>query len=100
MQATTVRIPTPPPQRLAATLCTVIVFIIHSYVWAQLIKLAGAEPGDATLCGHSALLPGAHRVQLTAMSGEGWVEAMLHNVGTQTVDVGEGRLRVVVVKVL
>jgi hypothetical protein len=39
-------------------------------------------------------------VQLTAMSGEGWVEAMLHNVGAQTVDVGEGRLRVVVMKVL
>lgn len=65
-----------------------------------MIKLNGAEPGDVTLCGHSALLPGKHRVQLTAMSGEDWVEAIMHNVGAETLDVGEGRLRVVVMKVM
>ena len=65
-----------------------------------LVSLAGADLGDATFCGHSGLLPGQHRVQLSSMAGEGVVEAMLHNVGEEVVDVGPGRLRVAVMQML
>ena len=62
------------------------------------MSLPGADLGDATFCGHSGLRPGQHRVQLSSMSGEGVVEAMLHNVGEDVVDVGAGRLRVAVMQ--
>lgn len=63
-----------------------------------LVRLAGTELGDVTFCGLSSLVPTRHHVQLTSMSGEGVVEAMLHNVGGEPVDVGPGKLRVVVMK--
>ena len=65
-----------------------------------LLPLAGAELGDPLFCGHSGLTPGVHRVQLSAMSGEGVVEALLHNAGTESVDIPGGRLRVVIMQVL
>ena len=40
-------------------------------------ELLGAEAGDATLAGHSAVVAAKHRVQLTANSGENSVTALL-----------------------
>jgi hypothetical protein len=64
------------------------------------MELLGAEQGDATLAGHSAVVATQHRVQLTANGGEGFVEAIMQNAGDETVDVPAGLLRVVVMKVM
>ena len=42
----------------------------------------------------------SHTVQLSSISGEGVVEALLHNVGHHPVDIESGRLRVVVMQVM
>ena len=63
-----------------------------------MVVLPGAEPGGATLVGHAGLVPPVHRVQLTAMSGDGFVEATLQSVGPEAVDVPAGQPRVVVMK--
>ena len=39
-------------------------------------------------------------LKMSSMAGEGVVEAMLHNVGEEVVDVGPGRLRVGVMQML
>ena len=41
------------------------------------MELLGAEAGDATLAGHSAVVAAKHRVQLTANSGEDVVTALM-----------------------
>eukprot|EP01048_Picozoa_sp_COSAG05_P027796 COSAG05_NODE_8289_length_718_cov_0.762520_2_plen_142_part_00 len=63
-----------------------------------LVSVPGAAVGDVTFCGHSGLQPGRDHVQLSSISGEGVVQAMLYNVGKEVVDVGSGRLRVVVMQ--
>ena len=62
------------------------------------VELAGAELGDPVLCGHSGVQPATHLVQLSAASDEGRVQITLRNGGQTPVDVGDGRLKVAVVK--
>jgi len=63
------------------------------------VLLPGAELGDALSCGHSAVLPTLHTVQITATAGEGVAKAVLQNLG-EPVDIPAGRLRVVAAKML
>lgn len=59
------------------------------------VPLPGARPGDVLLAAHSGLAPRTHRVQLTAIAGDGEAEAIMANVGAHDAKVPAGRLRVV-----
>jgi hypothetical protein len=59
------------------------------------LELRGAVQGDVVVAAHSGIAMRAHRVQLTAASGDDEVEAILVNVGRSPVDVPAGKLRVV-----
>jgi hypothetical protein len=63
-------------------------------------SLAGAHHGDLTMCAHTSVRVGIHRVQLSAIAGEGVVEVVLLNVGKEPVDVPLGQLRVAVTKLV
>ena len=59
------------------------------------MKLSGCRQGDVLVAAHSALAPRLHKVQLTAIAGDGEAEAVMSNVGGVAVDVSLGELRLV-----
>eukprot|EP01052_Picozoa_sp_SAG31_P033335 SAG31_NODE_3753_length_3920_cov_7.141848_2_plen_330_part_00 len=64
----------------------------------RVVKLVGSRQGDVVFAAHDALAPRLFRLQLTAIAGDGEVEAVLSNVGNESYDVPMGELRLVVMQ--
>ena len=73
--------------------------ILPGKIISRVIDLAGAEHGDLTMVAHQAARVGVHRVQMSAVSGDGLVEVIVANVGEEPVDIPGGQLRVGVTKI-
>ena len=73
--------------------------IMPGKIVSSVINLAAAEPGDLTMVAHQSLRVGVHRVQLSAMAGDGVVEAIVSNVGENIIDIPGGQLHVGVTKI-
>ena len=63
------------------------------------VALGGCRQGDVMFAAHAGLAPRTgHRLQLSAVAGDGEAEALMVNVGQGMVDVPSGVLRLVVMQ--
>ena len=86
-------------RHLSSTATWDAVILTPNQAATMVVALAGCKQGDVVMAAHSGLSPRSPApVQLTAIAGDGEAEAVMVNVGSSSVEVPSGQLRVVVMQ--